>query len=822
MLWTFDTWLRKLLIMGVMITLIAPTAMINDGKTNPRQQVLFELDEGEVVLPSNHNHTNNSIAGACPCPYYSSIVNMTNNNGSWVEALGLKEGTGDIWQEDYPIDNSWIRFDGEPSGAIWDDIPASIQEGEDKALDVANGEFFAVGLPGADLWTKADESYDFFISDKNGTQDKFGQYLTIETYHGDDTDYDAVGGNIDAVYLLFEDGEKVYASSVVLYELGTYEGADGNPIVAQNNGEVQDVLGPTDGHFTYMGNYWSKMVLCFGEYEDGGCQNDPYLPPDKDPGPVGCPCPQYDSIVNITGGPNNASIDRFFATEGTSSNAVGPHHTYETSIPTWWVGMQPPVWPSSDIFVDIPDSLQRDESCDAVSGSDWIHNTWSENYSGADLLTKSKEAYDFYISDASGNADLYGQFITIEVSHCAETSPAGVGGNIDSAWIQLKDGTEIFPSKVVYYEVGDNISTNPGDGNVEEVLGTPDNSFTKMGNNWSKIVLCFAEYWNGDCTGVGQTNSPFSQHHCDCPKYESLMGMENLAGATIKSIGIREYTRDTAYDVTYDIGSNFFGPSVNNAQNVHGSIGSYNLGNVPQWSPTSNIFIDTDDTAENLLASTFIMSWNENWFTVVDDAGVGVGFDSPQVLSHGASVGGATWVYDLHTMEREVYDFYVSDDLGNLDENGQFLAIEVNHFPDTVLPSVGGHIDSVWIELTDGTMVYGKSIVYFQPGTYQSFSGYSNTVSGDGSEATGPPDGVYTSMGNGYSKLVVCFGIDDAGQEIPLKLSLGNDSELGQKSDSEHKSILSGEVEMSNVTDMIIGFSVGAIGAIILLKKKNG
>ena len=77
-------------------------------------------------------------------------------------------------------------------------------------------------------------------------------------------------------------------------------------------------------------------------------------------------------------------------------------------------------------------------------------------------------------------------------------------------------------------------------------------------------------------------------------------------------------------------------------------------------------------------------------------------------------------------------------------------------------------------------------------------------------------------MGNGYSKLVVCFGIDDAGQEIPLKLSLGNDSELGQKSDSEHKSILSGEVEMSNVTDMIIGFSVGAIGAIILLKKKNG
>ena len=147
---------------------------------------------------------------------------------------------------------------------------------------------------------------------------------------------------------------------------------------------------------------------------------------------------------------------------------------------------------------------------------------------------------------------------------------------------------------------------------------------------------------------------------------------------------------------------------------------------------------------------------------------------------------------------------------------------EVNHIPDTVLPSVGGNIDSVWIELTDGTMVYGKSIVYFQPGTYQSFSGYSNTVSGDGSEATGPPDGVYTSMGNGYSKLVVCFGIDESGQEIPLKLSLGDDFELDEKSETEQASILSGEVGMSNVTDMIIGFSVGAIGAIILLKKKTG
>lgn len=812
---------KKLVIFSVMLILISPTLVVNDTmSSSENQQSGILLDGDQIVMPTDHleeERDPGDIVERCPCPNYSSIVNMTNNNGSMVTNLSVIEGTTNVWTGDYPIDKLWIPNDDQPTGAIWEDIPSLVQEAE-----ASNGSAVApashdASRQGADLLTRVNEAYDFFISDENGNADKWGQYLTIETYQDKNQPSNKVGGNIDAAYLLFEDGEKVYASSVVMFEVGTHNGTSAIP----EGGQVVEALGPIDQTYTKMGNQWSRMVLCFGVYEDGSCQNatvpDP-LDEDKNPYPDGCPCPQYDSIVNITGGPNNSTIEKFFAREGTGSTYV-----YETPITTWWVGSQPPVSPGEDIFIDIYDTLQKDESCTAEDALG--DETHSLNYSGADLLTKANEAYDFFISDANGNRDLFGQFITIEVHHCEDTSHEAVGGNIDSAWLQLADGTEIFPSRVVHYEIGDNVETPPGDGLVENALSTPDGTFTKMGNNWSKIVLCFAEFWNGDCNGVSQIDNPFSQPHCDCPKYESLLGMQNLDGATIKSIGIREYTRNTASDISYDAITNFFGPSAFNAQNVHGAIGSYNLGNVPQWSPISNILIDTDNTAEYLLGSTeFSTGWDESRFTIVDDTGVGVtvgdAFANPSILSHGASVGGATYIYDLHTMEKEVYDFYVSDELGVLDEDGQYLAIEVNHIGDTMLASVGGNIDSVWIELTDGTKVYGKSIVYFQPGTYQSFSGYTNTVLGDGSEATGPPDGVYTSMGNGYSKMVVCFGVNESGYDIPLKLSLGNEKELDEKSESKHSSVLSGEIVAENMIDIAIGIGIGSIGAIFILRRK--
>ena len=821
----FHTWLRKLLILGVIIALTAPNAIFHGGNTSIGQQAVSDLDDDKTVLQSNHDLPNNPNDGSCPCPGYSSIVNMT-NNGSAISELVVVEGTGTIWTGNYTIDNSWVQSGSSPSGAIWEDISNPLQEAEAVSYHTGNHQ---AGLTGADLWTKANESYDFFISDGSGYADKWGQYLTIETYHGKNTPQSGMGNNIDTAYLLLEDGEKVFATSVVLFKVGTF-GAQNSPTTAPQNGYVERVLGAQDGLYTYMGNGWTKMVLCFGEYEDGSCRNatgyDPYLDPDdgKDTEPIICPCPDYDSIVNMTRGPNNAPIDKFFAVEGT-----GGTYQYQTSIPTWWVGSQAPVSPTNDIFRDVHDSLQADTSC---IGSD----NWDESYSGADLLTRANEAYDFYISDGKGEVNPYGQFITIEVSHCATTPLASVGGNIDSAWIQLTDGTEIFPSSVVYYETGDYThqsqgsvpSSIPGNGSVDHVLGVPDGSFTYMGNNWSKMVLCFAEYADGSCAESTPVDfGPVSPPVINCGEYNSLMEIENTDGATVDSIGIREITR-TSYDIIYN-NPDYYGPAVLNAQNGHQSINSQNLGYVPPWTAKSNLFTDTDDIAEYWLAtsgSVLAGPGDENRFTIVDDTGSGLtggsAFVGPNVLTHGASVGGATWIYDFQTIGNEVYDFYISDAIGNLDENGSYLTIEVYHDDTTSLGNVGGNIDSVWVELTDGTRVYAQSSVYFERGTYLNYAGNSVPIQSHGEEALGAPDGISTRMGNGYSKLVVCFGLDEVGEEALLEPPHLRNSIDEKNSQPKHGSLLSGEVGMSNVTDMIIGFSVGAIGAIILLKRKTG
>ena len=824
MLSRFHTWLRKLLILVIIITLTAPSAIFHDGNTSIGQQEVSDLDDDETVLQSNHDLPNNPNNGSCPCPDYSSIVNMT-NNGSAISELVVVEGTGTIWTGNYSIDNSWVQSGSNPSGAIWEDISNPLQEVEAVSYHTGNHQ---AGLTGADLWTKANESYDFFISDGYGYADKWGQYLTIETYHGKNTPQSGMGNNIDTAYLLLEDGEKVFATSVVLFKVGTY-GTQSSPTVAPQNGNVEHALGAQDGLYTYMGNGWTKMVLCFGEYEDGSCRNatgsDTYLPPDeyKDPAPVPCPCPDYDSIVNMTRGPNNAPINKFFAIEGT-----GNSYQYQASIPTWWVDSQAPVSPTNDIFIDVHDSLQLDTSC---TDSD----SWDESYSGADLLTGANEAYDFYISDGKGEVNPYGQFITIEVSHCATTTLASVGGNIDSAWIQLTDGTEIFPSSVVYYETGDYThqsqgsvpSSIPGNGSVDHVLGVPDGSFTYMGNNWSKMVLCFAEYADGSCAETTQVDiGPVSPPPINCGEYDSLMEMENTDGGTVESIGIREIT-GFSYDIIYD-NPDYYGPAVLNAQNGHQSINSQNLGYVPSWTAKSNLFTDTDDIAEYWLANSgSVLGYvDENRFTIVDDSGSGLtggsAYAGPNVLTHGASVGGATWIYDFQTKSGEVYDFYISDAIGNLDENGSYLTIEVYHDDTTPLANVGGNIDSVWVELTDGTRVYAQSTVYFERGTYLNYAGNSVPVQSHGEEALGAPDGISTHMGNGYSKLVVCFGLDEVGEEALLEPPHFMDSVDEKNSQPEYGSLLSGEVGMSNVTDMIIGFSVGAIGAIILLRKKTG
>ena len=848
--------LHKLMIIGIMVLLISPTIMINDNNaeiTDKENEPILEEDtlsltDGRVPDPNMM---------ACPCPLYPSIANITNDDESPIDHLFVREGTGSVNDMTYPIDISWVQSGGTPLGEIWTDI--------DNADQLSWANYCAQNNPspgacagthingnGYDLWTVASETYDFYISDQFGVEDHWGQYLTIETYHDAATASSAVGNNIDTAYLMLADGTTIYATSVVMYELGTYNDA-GNPTTTPYNGYVVNALGPADGEYTYVGNGWTKMVLCFGEFNDSSCYNgttpnydpEPLDPADpvggdgepNDPGSDGqwtgndptlelaCPCPTYDSIVNITSGINNAPIDKFWAIEGT-----GGTYTYQRSINTGWIGSG--FNPTGDLWEDIPTQDQRAESCIQSSG-------WSENLANADLKTQSKEAYDFYISDATGNLDPFGQYITIEVSHCKTTSLSAVGGNIDSAWIQLMDGTTIYPSQVVYYETGDNLPqgqpsyySTPANGYVYNVLHSPDGEFTYMGNNWSKMVLCFAEYEGGVCANFGEspevpdTSWPTT---CECPMYETLMGMENANGATVESIGIREYT-GPSYDVIYS-NPDFYGPAVLNAEDGHLYAQSNpNFGNTPTWTPTSNLFVDTDDTAEQLLADNY---WGglqrENQYTLVDDTGYGLlgqnEFGNSWVLNHGMLQGGATWIYDLETRSNEVYDFYVSDELGNLDPNGQYLTIEVYHAKQTDYNSVGGNIDAVWVELSDGTMVYGKKVVHFEPGTYIS-GGITQPVPGHGEAILGAPDGSVTFMGNGYSKLVVCFGSNATGEDIVLKNTLVGDDDCDDCGDGEEElqskdtSVLSGEVGKDNIVDLVVGGSVGALGAIILLRRK--
>ena len=48
---------------------------------------------------------------------------------------------------------------------------------------------------------------------------------------------------------------------------------------------------------------------------------------------------------------------------------------------------------------------------------------------------------------------------------------------------------------------GDNVDLTQGDGFVRRATGAFDGKYTFMGNNWSKIVLCFGEDEEGGCSG---------------------------------------------------------------------------------------------------------------------------------------------------------------------------------------------------------------------------------------------------------------------------------------------------------------------------------
>ena len=108
-----------------------------------------------------------------------------------------------------------------------------------------------------DFHGTANEYYDVFISNSDGTPNSAGACLTIICYFDQLTE--GVGNNIDAVSLDFTGSVTEFAQSVTSFVLGA-SGQHSPP----PDGNVNAALGPPDTHCTFMGYHYSRLTLRFG------------------------------------------------------------------------------------------------------------------------------------------------------------------------------------------------------------------------------------------------------------------------------------------------------------------------------------------------------------------------------------------------------------------------------------------------------------------------------------------------------------------------------------------------------------------------------
>jgi len=127
---------------------------------------------------------------------------------------------------------------------------------------------------------------------------------------------------------------------------------------------------------------------------------------------------------------------------------------------------------------------------------------------------------------------------------------------------------------------------------------------------------------------------------------------------------------------------------------------------------------------------------------------------------------------DLFTSAKECYDFYTSDEYGNYDAFGEYIAIK------TYNPYLhAGNIDAVWLEMTDGTNHYASDIVYFNHGNAPPGTSLENEILGQPTNdpSVNPivnPTG-FTALGPQFTTIVLCFDtapppvvvIDDASND---------------------------------------------------------
>lgn len=118
---------------------------------------------------------------------------------------------------------------------------------------------------------------------------------------------------------------------------------------------------------------------------------------------------------------------------------------------------------------------------------------------------------------------------------------------------------------------------------------------------------------------------------------------------------------------------------------------------------------------------------------------------------------------DLHTgVGNECYDFYTSDDYGNYDPDGEFIAIR-SFAPDLINYKKSGNFDAVWLEMDDGMRHYAAEIVYFNHGINPAGTSNEQEILGEldytiGTTGLTVQDG-FTTFGRGFTLIVLCFDI---------------------------------------------------------------
>ncbi|MEC7261885.1 MAG: hypothetical protein VXV71_05580, partial [Candidatus Thermoplasmatota archaeon] len=117
--------------------------------------------------------------------------------------------------------------------------------------------------------------------------------------------------------------------------------------------------------------------------------------------------------------------------------------------------------------------------------ADIVQQPWNFDFVGY------YEYYDVYVSNANGEFDMNGSFITIQARSDLGTSNLGVGHNIDSIGLRDANGNVIYATEVVAVELGDGLGIDNPAGRQDQILGPADQASTFLGNNEASITVSF-------------------------------------------------------------------------------------------------------------------------------------------------------------------------------------------------------------------------------------------------------------------------------------------------------------------------------------------